>query len=281
MHILVRLDNPFVLTELSVVVVSEEIGIHDFSSTVKRMNLNLEALGADGDVLEAFQGILKYLDEVRMEPGHETFPFSAMMNANSPPGSPDSFLKSMVLRLHSWMEVSRLENMSPPRAVLQEEQGDGVSTVFQVYKVSDDFGEGEEDSIGSDKNEVESEEELGVNNFDRVHVIVGNFTYRTEFLVIEDIGSVIDYSLSNILLGKPFVDESHMSHDRSLGIVRFTDGVDVVTYRMPHMMEQFRGLLSFEKDQVNPVYLRNEEDKRRGVITTQNFHQMHNQSILL
>ncbi|GKB61460.1 hypothetical protein Tco_0917646 [Tanacetum coccineum] len=33
------------------------------------------ALGANGDVLEAFRGISEYLDEVRMEPGHEDTDF--------------------------------------------------------------------------------------------------------------------------------------------------------------------------------------------------------------
>ncbi|GJW09713.1 hypothetical protein Tco_1575540 [Tanacetum coccineum] len=252
-----------------------------------------------------------------------------MENANSPSESPNSFLRSMVLRLHSRMEVLTLESLSPYRMVIQEDQGDGVARVFQVYKVSDDFSETEEDSIGSDKNKVESVEELGFNYFDRfptseelayhiighlyfknvyidlespmnimtrevynnvikeklkprihlddprrvrnftgkvkgIHVTVGNFTYRTEFLVIEDIGSLIDHSLSNVVLGKPFVNESHMSHDQSLGRVRFTDGVDEITYQMPHMMDQFSALLNFKKDHVNPIYVRNEEDKIKG-----------------
>ncbi|GKB72922.1 hypothetical protein Tco_0934334, partial [Tanacetum coccineum] len=36
---------------------------------------NLEALGANGDVLEAFQDISRQIDEVRMEPGHEDTDF--------------------------------------------------------------------------------------------------------------------------------------------------------------------------------------------------------------
>ena len=39
-HVLVRLDNSFVLTGLSVVVVSWEIDVYDFSSTVERTNLS-------------------------------------------------------------------------------------------------------------------------------------------------------------------------------------------------------------------------------------------------
>ncbi|GJX70057.1 hypothetical protein Tco_0784608 [Tanacetum coccineum] len=67
------------------------------------------------------------------------------------------------------------------------------------------------------------------------------------------------------LLGKPFVEISNMTHDSPEGVVRFTNGTDEVAYKMPHMIEQYNSLSDLEKEHTKSVYLRNEEDKRRGV----------------
>ncbi|GJU89601.1 hypothetical protein Tco_1302024 [Tanacetum coccineum] len=48
----------------------------------------------------------------------------------------------------------------------------------------------------------------GVNNFMRrikgMHVFIENFTYVIDFMIVEDIGSIIDPRLSQVILGKPF-----------------------------------------------------------------------------
>ncbi|GKC52571.1 hypothetical protein Tco_1075316 [Tanacetum coccineum] len=48
------------------------------------------------------------------------------------------------------------------------------------------------------------------------------------------------------------------------GVVRFTNGTDEIAYKMPHKIEQYNSLLDLEKEHTKSVYLRNEEDKRRG-----------------
>ncbi|GKA85224.1 hypothetical protein Tco_0806878 [Tanacetum coccineum] len=79
----------------------------------------------------------------------------------------------------------------------------------------------------------------GVSNFTRrikgMHVFIGNFTYVIDFMIIEDISSIIDLRLSQVVLGRPFVEISNM------------------TIEPPE-----------EKEHTKSVYLRNEEDKRRG-----------------
>ncbi|GJR36224.1 retrovirus-related pol polyprotein from transposon TNT 1-94 [Tanacetum coccineum] len=67
-----------------------------------------------------------------------------------------------------------------------------------------------------------------------VHVFVRNFTYITDFLVVEDVGSTIDNCLSHAVLGNPFVEVSNLTYDPSVSIIRFTNGVDKVAYQMPH-----------------------------------------------
>ncbi|GJT30226.1 hypothetical protein Tco_0910501 [Tanacetum coccineum] len=64
----------------------------------------------------------------------------------------------------------------------------------------------------------------GVSNFTGrikgMHVFVGNFTYIVDFMIIEDISSIIDPRLSQVVLGKPFVEISNMTHDPQEGLVR-------------------------------------------------------------
>ncbi|GKC25738.1 hypothetical protein Tco_1027888 [Tanacetum coccineum] len=109
----------------------------------------------------------------------------------------------------------------------------------------------------------------GVSNFTGrikgMHVFVGNFTYVTDFMNVEDISSIIDPRLSQVVLGKPFVDISNMTHDPPEGVVRFTNGTDEIAYKMPHKIEQYNSLSDLEKEHTKSVYLRNEEDKRRRV----------------
>ncbi|GJX25105.1 hypothetical protein Tco_0231401 [Tanacetum coccineum] len=56
-----------------------------------------------------------------------------------------------------------------------------------------------------------------------------------------------------------------MTHDPPEGIVRFTNGTDEAAYKMPYMIELYNSLSDLEKEHTKSVYLRNEEDKRRGV----------------
>ncbi|GJS34097.1 hypothetical protein Tco_0532479 [Tanacetum coccineum] len=93
----------------------------------------------------------------------------------------------------------------------------------------------------------------------------GNFTYVVDFMIVEDISYVLDPRLSQVVLGKPFVEISNMTHDPPKGVVRFANRNNEVTYKMPHMIEQYNSLSNLEKEHTKSVYLRNEEDKRRGV----------------
>ncbi|GKC94019.1 hypothetical protein Tco_1159461, partial [Tanacetum coccineum] len=109
----------------------------------------------------------------------------------------------------------------------------------------------------------------GVRNFTGrikgMHVFVGNFTYVIDFMIVEDISSILDPRLSQVVLGKPFVEISNMTHDPSIRVVKFTDGINEIAYKMPHKIEQYDSLSDLEKEHTKSVYLRNEEDKRRGV----------------
>ncbi|GKD01123.1 retrotransposon ORF1 [Tanacetum coccineum] len=109
----------------------------------------------------------------------------------------------------------------------------------------------------------------GVKNFTRrikgMHVFIGNFIYVIDFMIVEDISLIIDPRLSQVVLGKPFVEISNMTNDPPEGVVRFTNMIDEISYKMPHKIEQYNSLSDLEREHTKSVYLRNEEDKRRGV----------------
>ncbi|GKD98673.1 hypothetical protein Tco_1382570 [Tanacetum coccineum] len=98
-----------------------------------------------------------------------------------------------------------------------------------------------------------------------MHVFVGNFTYIVDFMIIEDISSIIDPRMSQVMLGKPLVEISNMTHDPQEGVVRFTNRNDEVAYKLPYKIEQYNSLSNLKKEHTKSVYLRNGEDKRRGV----------------
>ncbi|GJT02865.1 hypothetical protein Tco_0824034 [Tanacetum coccineum] len=64
----------------------------------------------------------------------------------------------------------------------------------------------------------------GISNFIRrirgMPIFIGNFTYALDFMIVEDISSVIDPRMSPVVLGKPFVEISNMTYDLSLGVVK-------------------------------------------------------------
>nr|GEZ24605.1 MAK10-like protein [Tanacetum cinerariifolium] len=65
----------------------------------------------------------------------------------------------------------------------------------------------------------------------------GNFTYVVDFMIVEDISSIIDLRLSQVVLGRPFIKVSNITHDLPEGVVKFTNKNDEVAYKMPHKIE--------------------------------------------
>ncbi|GKE81571.1 hypothetical protein Tco_1551571 [Tanacetum coccineum] len=109
----------------------------------------------------------------------------------------------------------------------------------------------------------------GISNFigriKGMHVFIGNFAYVVDFMIVEDISSIIDPRLSQVVLRKPLIEISNMTHDPPEGVIRFTNEDNEVAYKMPHKIEQYNSLSNLEKEHTKSVYLRNEEDKRKGV----------------
>ncbi|GJV21189.1 retrotransposon ORF1 [Tanacetum coccineum] len=89
-----------------------------------------------------------------------------------------------------------------------------------------------------------------------IQIFIGNFTYDLDFMIVKDIGSIIDPMLSQVVLGKPFVEISNMTHDPPEGVVRFTNRTDEIAYKMPHTIEQYNSLLDLEKEHTKLYLIR-------------------------
>ncbi|GKA59280.1 hypothetical protein Tco_0758593 [Tanacetum coccineum] len=70
-----------------------------------------------------------------------------------------------------------------------------------------------------------------------LNIMTRNFTYVIDFMIVEEISSIIDPRLSQVVLGRPFVKISNMTHDSPKGVVRFTNGATEVAYKMPYKIE--------------------------------------------
>ncbi|GJX49139.1 putative reverse transcriptase domain-containing protein [Tanacetum coccineum] len=172
------------------------------------------------------------------------------VNPSIPPDLSVAFITKKVLKFNSFFESLELVPQSSDTKVVST-KGDGGEVMFiESIRKNDDSSEGESDEEGSTTTKG-----VGAEYFDI-------FPTRSELAYHN---SIIDPRLSQVVLGKPFVEISNMAHDPPEGVVRFINGTDEVAYKMPHMIEQYNSLSDLEKEHTKSVYLRNEEDKRRGV----------------
>nr|GEV44291.1 protein kinase-like domain, concanavalin A-like lectin/glucanase domain protein [Tanacetum cinerariifolium] len=64
----------------------------------------------------------------------------------------------------------------------------------------------------------------------------------------EDLSSVIDSGLSEVVLGQPFAHTSRLTYDESLGLIRFSQRDDEVVFRIPQRKKELDLVSSLEKD---------------------------------
>ncbi|GKD05261.1 hypothetical protein Tco_1180235 [Tanacetum coccineum] len=208
-----------------------------------------------------------------------------MDNTNPPPEVPPSFLNEKVLKLNSILESLNQKTPTPYSRVVCKKEND--SDVMLIKLVKDDEYPNN-DEFNEDSN-------LGEENFEGDHLKnfqLGVSLYTTRHIHVErayiDLDSPLNIksrccynwimtnrlaprknpknpSRLNNFIGKPFVELCGMTYDSSLGVVRLTKGKEDIAYKMPHKIEQYDSLLDDEKENMKSVYLRNEDDKRKGV----------------
>ncbi|GJX06746.1 hypothetical protein Tco_0194678 [Tanacetum coccineum] len=175
-------------------------------------------------------------------------------------GNPSSqkrvhFINSIVI-LNKESEAREEENMRP-NATMGKDHNITIEAKKEVEEESKEEFEEETEK------EIKEEEEEDPEYFDmfpivdelRCHewlmknprplweglkVFVGNFTYECDFVVLDDIASVIDHYLGGIVLGRPFVKETGLVYDKDERTVTFEKEGEKIIFKMPHKMEMFK-----------------------------------------
>nr|GEU39496.1 retrovirus-related Pol polyprotein from transposon TNT 1-94 [Tanacetum cinerariifolium] len=176
-------------------------------------------------------------------------------NPPTPPDPSTALITKKVLKFNSFFESLGLVPPSSNTELICTKEEDGNVMLIKIV-LKDDNSRKEEPKVGEQevdyfdifltRNELTYHKYLmrkldprentngGVCNFigriNGMHVFVGNFTYVVDFMIIEDISSIIDPWLSQVVLGKPFVEISNMTHDPPEGVVWSTNEDNEVAY---------------------------------------------------
>ncbi|GJU22529.1 protein kinase-like domain, concanavalin A-like lectin/glucanase domain protein [Tanacetum coccineum] len=97
-----------------------------------------------------------------------------------------------------------------------------------------------------------------------MHIFIGCFIYVVDFMILEDLGNIIDSGLSEVVLGKPFVHTSKLTYDESLGLIRFSQRDDEVVFRMPQRTKELDLVSSLEKDKFEAFFVENLKVRKKG-----------------
>ncbi|GKC32639.1 hypothetical protein Tco_1039933, partial [Tanacetum coccineum] len=161
--------------------------------------------------------------------------------------------------------------------------GEGATIKEPVVEYFNTFSTRDELTYHKRKLDPRENANGGINNFTGrikgMHVFMGNFTYVIDFMIVDDISSIIDLRLSQAVLGEPIVEISNMTHDPPEGVVRFIKGDDEVAYKMPHKIEQYDSLSDLEKSIPNQSILGTKKTREgvgsRRSDTRDNYHGEH------
>nr|GEV16292.1 reverse transcriptase domain-containing protein [Tanacetum cinerariifolium] len=97
------------------------------------------------------------------------------------------------------------------------------------------------------------------------------FVYVVDFMILEDLSSIIDSRLSEVLLGQPFAHTSKLTYDESLGLIRFAQRDDKVVFRMPQRTKELDLVSSFKKDKFEAFFVENLKIPHRLLVLKQSF----------
>nr|GEV47737.1 protein kinase-like domain, concanavalin A-like lectin/glucanase domain protein [Tanacetum cinerariifolium] len=94
-------------------------------------------------------------------------------------------------------------------------------------------------------------------------VFIGNFTYKCNFMILEDTTSIIDHHLGEVVFEKPFARKTGLVYDPAKGTVTFKKDNEKLTFKMPHNMEAFNHMDSKDvnTDSIPPFVLENNDDR--------------------
>nr|GEW96489.1 protein kinase-like domain, concanavalin A-like lectin/glucanase domain protein [Tanacetum cinerariifolium] len=91
---------------------------------------------------------------------------------------------------------------------------------------------------------------------------IGNFTYKCNFMILEDTTSIIDHHLGELVFRKPFIRNTGLVYDQEEGTVTFEKDDEKITFKMPHKMEASNHIdfKNLNTDSIPPFVLRSNDD---------------------
>nr|GEY63680.1 MAK10-like protein [Tanacetum cinerariifolium] len=126
-------------------------------------------------------------------------PENIHVNSSTQPDLLVAFITKKVLKFNSFFESLGQVPQSSDTEVVCTKGDDGEVMFIEIIRNNDD------------SREDGPEEE-------------GNLTYVIDFIIVKDISSIIEPRLLQVVLGKPFVKISNMTHDPPQGVVTFNNG---------------------------------------------------------
>ncbi|GJV50300.1 hypothetical protein Tco_1440512 [Tanacetum coccineum] len=97
----------------------------------------------------------------------------------------------------------------------------------------------------------------------RLKVFVWNFTYKCDFVVLEDTTSIIDHDLGSVVFRKPFVEATGLIYERKEGTITFEKDKEKIVFKMPHKLEMFKHIdfTDIKTDRIPPFVIESDDDK--------------------
>ncbi|GJU47809.1 hypothetical protein Tco_1217364 [Tanacetum coccineum] len=88
-----------------------------------------------------------------------------------------------------------------------------------------------------------------------MHIFIRCFVYVVDFMILEDLGIIIDSRLSEVVLGQPFAHTFKLTYDESLGLIRFAQRDDEVVFRMPQRTKELDRVSPLGKDKFEVFFV--------------------------
>lgn len=71
-------------------------------------------------------------------------------------------------------------------------------------------------------------------------ILTSTLSCKTDFIILKDYSSIIDSSLGEFILGKPFVNETNLTYHSNNGIITLTNDDMNTFFKMPHTTMKFK-----------------------------------------
>ncbi|GKE07561.1 hypothetical protein Tco_1399579, partial [Tanacetum coccineum] len=71
-------------------------------------------------------------------------------------------------------------------------------------------------------------------------IFIESFAYKCDFMILEDITSIIDHHLGEMVYGRSFIEETGLVYNENEGAIMYKQDNDKITFKMPHTMKIFK-----------------------------------------